>query len=116
MAYEQKPNSGSLWPNDRKEKETHPDLAGTIEVNGVLYWINGWAKTSTSGKDWISLSVRPKEQQGGAGGSTPAPTGGLSKWSRPVAATATALPLARPQPTEAQLANQTGGADEDVPF
>jgi hypothetical protein len=112
MLYEQKPNSGSLWPNNRKEKPTHPDLAGTIDVNGVLYWINGWAKTSTSGKDWISLSVRPKEQQAGAGGSTPAPAGGLSKWSRPVVATATG----QNPPAQETSAPKPTLPDEEVPF
>jgi hypothetical protein len=38
MAYEQQNNSGAVFVNDRKEKDTHPDRAGsaTIEWRGIL--------------------------------------------------------------------------------
>jgi hypothetical protein len=83
MAYEQKPNSGSLFPNKRKEKPNHPDLTGTIEVDGKLYWISAWSKESKISKEeWLSLSVTLKENQGAAKEYS-APAGG--KWSRPIA-------------------------------
>jgi len=60
MAYD---NSGSLFKNDRKESEKHPDYKGSINVNGVDYWLSAWIKTSTKGTKFMSLSVKPKEQQ-----------------------------------------------------
>lgn len=57
MAYD---NSGSLSKNSRKEKETHPDIKGKATINGVEYWIDGWAKENDTGK-WYSLSFKPKE-------------------------------------------------------
>jgi hypothetical protein len=60
MAFEQRPNSGSLFINDRKEKETHPDLNGTLNVGGVDYYISAWQKTSSKGAQFYSLSVKPK--------------------------------------------------------
>jgi hypothetical protein len=113
MAYEQKPNSGSLWPNDRKEKDTHPDLTGTVDINGAAYYISGWPRVSQKdGREYIHVAFKPKEQQAGAGGGTPAPAGGLSKWSRPVVQHATgqnppAQETAAPKPTL---------PDEEVPF
>ena len=63
MSYEQKDNSGSLFVNDRKEKENQPDYKGSMKVGGVEYWISGWKKTS-NGKDWISFAYSPKLPQG----------------------------------------------------
>ena len=57
-------NSGALFTNDRKETDNHPDLKGTINVDGQDYWISAWNKTSKAGNDYISLSVQKKEVQG----------------------------------------------------
>lgn len=56
-------NRGALFNNDRKEKETHPDFTGSINVDGKEFWIKGWKKTSKAGNRFLSLSVDPKEDQ-----------------------------------------------------
>jgi hypothetical protein len=61
MAYEQKDMSGSLFVNNRKEKETHPDRTGTALIDGVSYYVNGWIKDSITGK-WLSLSFKRKDE------------------------------------------------------
>ena len=63
MAYEQRDNSGSLFKNDKKESENHPDYNGSAMVNGSEVWMSAWLKTSTSGKKFMSFSFKPKEQQ-----------------------------------------------------
>ena len=35
MAFEQKPNTGSLFKNDRKESDTHPDYKGSALIDGL---------------------------------------------------------------------------------
>lgn len=50
-----KDNSGSISKNDRKEKDTHPDLKGKCTIGGKKYWISGWKKTNDSGP-WVSLA------------------------------------------------------------
>ena len=56
-------NRGSLFKNEKKEEEKHPDMNGSINVDGKDYWISGWKKTSKAGTGFISLSVRPKQEQ-----------------------------------------------------
>ncbi len=63
MAYEQRDNSGSLFKNDKKEKENHPDYKGSCMVGGVEMWMSSWLKTSGSGTKFMSFSFQPKEQQ-----------------------------------------------------
>lgn len=53
-------NRGRLSRNERKDKETHPDMKGSATINGVDYWISGWTKENERGK-WLSLSFEPKQ-------------------------------------------------------
>lgn len=69
--YEQKDNSGALFPNDRKEADNHPDRTGSAMIGGVEYWVNGWLKEGSKGK-FLSLSFRPKDQQRGSTNKTAA--------------------------------------------
>jgi hypothetical protein len=61
MAYDNT-NRWTLNKNDRKEKEAHPDYKGSLNVDGVDYWIDGWIKDGANGK-FISGSLKPKDRQ-----------------------------------------------------
>lgn len=63
MAYEPKPNTGSLFVNDRKETDNHPDRQGTALIDGKEYYVNGWIKQGSKGQ-WLSMSFKPKEARG----------------------------------------------------
>lgn len=56
-------NRGVLFNNaDKKTEETHPDYAGTLNVNGQEFWLNAWIKTEKqTGKKFMSLSIKPKQ-------------------------------------------------------
>jgi hypothetical protein len=62
MAYDNT-NSGAIFVNDRKESEKHPDRSGSLNVEGVDYWINGWLKKDRNGKPYMSLSVNRKDEK-----------------------------------------------------
>ena len=55
-------NSGAIFRNKRKETDRHPDMTGTLNVEGREYWVSAWSKTSerVDGK-FLSLSIKPKE-------------------------------------------------------
>ena len=52
-------NRGILGRNKRKEKDSHPDFSGSINVEGHDYWLSGWLKENANGK-FFSLSIKPK--------------------------------------------------------
>jgi uncharacterized protein (DUF736 family) len=52
---------GSLFRNDRKEKDTHPDYTGTCQIQGVEYYMNAWVKESKAGKKYFSFSFKAKD-------------------------------------------------------
>lgn len=62
----QKPNTGASFPNDRKEKPTHPDFAGAANVvcekcqHRNELWVNEWVKTREDGTEYFSKSFRHK--------------------------------------------------------
>ena len=67
MAYEQRNMNGSLFKNDRKEKETHPDYKGSALIDGVEYWMSSWLKTGKNGTKFMSMSFTPKQDHQGSG-------------------------------------------------
>lgn len=58
--YEQRDNSGSLFKNEEKESERHPDYSGMCVINGVEMYMDAWLKTADSGRRWMSFSFKAK--------------------------------------------------------
>lgn len=62
MAYEPKPGSFSLFKNDRREKDAHPEYKGDgVLPDGTPAWISAWVKETRDGKKFFSISVKPKD-------------------------------------------------------
>ena len=69
MAYEVKPNTGTLFTNDRKQQENHPDYNGKLLISRELLEklagygeamieISAWIKTTKSGSTIINLQCK----------------------------------------------------------
>ena len=57
MAEYDNTNRGALFPNDRKTPGSRqPDYKGSINIEGVEYWVSGWVKDTARG-EIVSMSV-----------------------------------------------------------
>lgn len=74
MAFETREGQGSLFQNDRKEKDGQPDYTGKVRIAGVLYQLAGWKRKAASGVGYLSLSVKPDGQRTEAATRTAAPS------------------------------------------
>ena len=70
MAYEQKPNNGALFINNKKTSDNQPDLRGSVHLDRKLLEnlikknttlvevaIAAWNKESSKGTPYLSLSA-----------------------------------------------------------
>jgi hypothetical protein len=58
-------NRGSIWKNEKKEKDTHPDFTGSLNVSGVEYWVSAWKRKegAAAKAPALSFSIKPKDEQ-----------------------------------------------------
>jgi uncharacterized protein (DUF736 family) len=59
MAYELKSGQGSLFKNDEKLTDAHPDYKGSCVIDDKKFYISGWIKESKDGIKYMSLSIQP---------------------------------------------------------
>lgn len=60
---------GTLWKNDRKENDRHPDYKGRAQIDGQTYWLAAWLRTPKRGGDkFLSISLEKAEDRGQGGG------------------------------------------------
>ena len=65
-------NRGSVWKNAKKETDNHPDFTGSLDVDGVQYWVSAWKKKEGANPNAPALSFsiklkEPKPAQDGGG-------------------------------------------------
>lgn len=59
MAEYDNTNTGIMFQNDKGGNEKRPDWKGSLDIDGVAYWISGWEKETSKGIG-ISLKVEMK--------------------------------------------------------
>jgi hypothetical protein len=100
-------NRGVLFDNDRKETDSHPDMTGSININGVDHWFSGWWKDGSKG-EFLSLSIgKPKDQQARQPVQQSAPA---RRGNRPSAA------ASAPARAPARQSSGFDDMDDDIPF
>jgi len=61
--YQQKDNTGALFANDKREKETQPNAKGSAMIDGVEYWVSAWTNTSSKGTKYQSIKFERKSDK-----------------------------------------------------
>ena len=56
-------NRGQIWKNDDRKTETHPQFKGTVNVEGVEYWVSAWSRKPDANPKApaLSFSIKKKE-------------------------------------------------------
>ena len=72
MAYDNT-NSGMMMRNDRRQTDKHPEFTGSINIEGVDYWISAWVNegkpgSKIEGKKYFSIKVNRKDKGSSGGG------------------------------------------------
>ena len=79
MAFEQNPDCGSLFRNDKKSKPTDRDHNGDAKVTCAHcgkttdHWLSAWVNDMKSGAKYFGIRFSPKDNQG-SGDVAPKPT------------------------------------------
>ena len=60
-------NRGSIWMNDKKETENHPDFKGSLNVNGQDFWVSAWKRKEGAKPTSPSLTFSIKAKNEGVG-------------------------------------------------
>lgn len=58
-------NRGAIWKNDDKREDNHPDFKGSLNVDGVEYWVSAWKRKegAAAKAPALSFTIKPKDEQ-----------------------------------------------------
>ncbi len=56
-------NKGAIWPNKNRKEETHPHFNGSLNVEGVEYWVDAWKRPENAREGSPSLRFRVKKKE-----------------------------------------------------
>ena len=64
-------NTGMMMRNSNRETERHPEFTGSLNVDGVDYWLSAWVNTGKEGskiegQKYFSIKITLKEAKGTA--------------------------------------------------
>jgi len=57
----QKELTGSMFKNQKKLTDQHPNMTGSALIEGVEYYVSAWTKVDKNGNKWQSMSFTKKE-------------------------------------------------------
>lgn len=54
-------NTGAIWGNKDRKTDKHPTHTGSINVEGVEYWVSAWVGDKSKNQPSLSLKIQKKE-------------------------------------------------------
>ena len=60
---ENKDMTGVLFPVENKKTDKHPNLSGSIVINGEKFYLSAWTNIAKSGKKYISLKANAEQKK-----------------------------------------------------
>ena len=65
MSQHDNTNRGAIWKNDDKQSDNQPDFKGSLNVDGVEYWVSAWKRRpdASAKAPALSFSIKLKEGQ-----------------------------------------------------
>jgi hypothetical protein len=108
-------NRGSVWKNEDRKSDSHPQFKGSAEVDGVEYWVSGWLRKPAANPKApaMNFSFSVKENQPHSQPPQQRPTNQNANGSQK-------SPYANTPHGNSQAPQQQGGFDtdfdDDIPF
>lgn len=63
MAEEQKDMTGALFINHKKQTDSHPEMQGSIIIDGKKYWLSAWKNhMRKSGEKYLTIKANPVDE------------------------------------------------------
>lgn len=56
-------NSGALFRAKDRKTDKHPEYTGTINIDGVEYYLSAWVKERFSGEKFFGIKAKRKDKQ-----------------------------------------------------
>jgi hypothetical protein len=80
MGFQHKELGGSIFRNDRRDKDSQPTHKGDCKILGVDYWISAWTNETKDGDKYFGLKFEKKEDKYQTGEAAPAlPVGDIDE-------------------------------------
>jgi hypothetical protein len=61
MANYDNTNTGAIWGNKDRKTDKHPTHTGSINVEGVEYWVSAWVGDKSKNQPSLSFKIQKKE-------------------------------------------------------
>jgi len=67
-------NTGAIWGNKDRKTDKHPTHTGSINVEGVEYWVSAWVGDKSKNQPALSFKIQKKEPKQSKPAAAPAET------------------------------------------
>jgi hypothetical protein len=61
MANYDNTNTGAIWGNKDRKTDKHPTHTGSLNVEGVEYWVSAWVGDKSKNQPSLSIKINKKE-------------------------------------------------------